>query len=120
MSDILKKREELSRYYDRVLANLRVGRQRISDSTRYNYSYYPVVFGTAELLQKSLAELNKYQVFPRRYFYPSLDTLNYVGSQQCPVSRDIAERILCLPLYHELSFEEIDMIARILLRAQNS
>jgi dTDP-4-amino-4,6-dideoxygalactose transaminase len=56
MSDILKKREELSRYYDRVLANLRVGRQRISDSTRYNYSYYPVVFGTAELLQKSIAE----------------------------------------------------------------
>ena len=86
----------------------------------YNYSYYPVVFETEELLHKSIEELNKYQVFPRRYFYPSLDTLNYVEEQICPVSRSIAGRVLCLPLYFDLSVEEVDMIARLLLRVQNN
>lgn len=117
---ILKRRKELSHYYDRVLKNLEVQQQQIHPDTDYNYSYYPVVFRSEELLLRSMEELNKYQIFPRRYFYPSLDTLNYVSARECPVSRDIAGRILCLPLYHDLSFEEIDMIARLLLRMQNN
>ena len=119
-SAILNKRKELSKYYDNILKNLRAGKQSILKGTDYNYSYYPIVFENEELLQRSMQELNKYQVFPRRYFYPSLDTLNYVEAQHCPVSRDIASRILCLPLFHDLSFEEMDMIARLLLRVQNN
>jgi dTDP-4-amino-4,6-dideoxygalactose transaminase len=120
MSAILNKRKELSKYYDTILKNLRAGKQFVLKGTDYNYSYYPIVFENEELLQRSMQELNKYQVFPRRYFYPSLDTLNYVEAQHCPVSRDIASRILCLPLFHDLSFEEMDMIARLLLRVQNN
>lgn len=120
MNAILKRRKELSDHYDHALKNLRVKKQRLQKNAVYNYSYYPVVFETEELLMRSIEELNKYQVFPRRYFYPSLDTLNYVNAQLCPVSRDIAGRILCLPLYHDLSVEEIDMIARLLLRIQNN
>lgn len=120
MDDILRKRKELSSYYDKTLAGLNVKRQKITVGTTYNYSYYPIVFSNEEILQKSMNELNKYQIFPRRYFYPSLDTLNYVLAKQCAVSRNIASRILCLPLYHDLSFEEMDMIARILLRVQNN
>lgn len=120
MDKILQKRKELSNHYDTALSGLRVKRQTINTDAKYNYSYYPIVFETETLLEKAVYELNKYQVYPRRYFYPSLDTLNYVDPQQCPVSRDIAARILCLPLYYDLSFEEIDMIARILLRVQNN
>jgi dTDP-4-amino-4,6-dideoxygalactose transaminase len=117
---ILQKRKQLSEHYNKALANLNVSSQKIQIEAGYNYSYYPVVFENEALLLNSIEELNKYQVFPRRYFYPSLDTLNYVGIQNCPISRDIAGRILCLPLYHDLSFEEIDMIARLLLRVQNN
>ena len=60
--------------------------------------YEAVVFETEEQLVRSTEELNKYGVFPRRYFYPSLDTLNYVPEQCCSVSRSIAQRILCLAL----------------------
>lgn len=120
MPAILSKRKELSLHYDAVLKNLRIKKQKIQKEAGYNYSYYPVVFETEELLHKSMEALNKYQVFPRRYFYPSLDTLNYVDEQLCPVSRDIAGRILCLPLYYDLSLEEVDMIARLLLRVQNN
>lgn len=120
MDEILLRRKELSLYYDNVLANLSVQHQLLHSYTSYNYSYYPIVFKTENILEKSLAELNKYQIFPRRYFYPSLDTLSYVDEQYCKQSRDIAGRILCLPLYHDLSLEEIDMIARLLLRVQNN
>lgn len=117
---ILKKYKQLSEHYQFALRNLKVGHQKIRQGTTYNHSYFPVVFETEDLLLRSLEELNKYHVFPRRYFYPSLDTLNYVQEQCCPVSRDIAQRILCLPLYHHLSIEEIDLIARLLLRVQNN
>lgn len=120
MDEIMSRRKELSLYYDKKLESLQVKRQLIDSEVDHNYSYYPVVFPSTEILDKTLDELNKYQVFPRRYFYPSLDTLNYVEKQHCAISRDIASRILCLPLYYDLSFEEIDMISRILLRIQNN
>lgn len=120
MDEIFQRRKELSDYYDKKLAGLLVKRQQIDKEVTYNYGYYPLVFESEKILVKMIEELNKYRVFPRRYFHPSLDKLNYVGVQHCPVSRDIASRILCLPLYHDLSFEEIDMIVRLLLRAQNN
>lgn len=118
---ILKRRKELCIFYDKRLESLEVKHQKMTNGATYNYGYYPIIFKNEEMLVKSMYELNKYKIFPRRYFYPSLDTLPYiVNSQICPISRDIASRIICLPLYHDLSFEEIDMIARILLRVQNN
>ena len=65
-----------------------------------------------------LESLNQHHVFPRRYFYPSLSTLSYVkGAFAAPVADGIAPRVLCLPLYHSLSDEEIDMICRLIHRA---
>jgi dTDP-4-amino-4,6-dideoxygalactose transaminase len=44
--------------------------------------------------------LNEKQIFPRRYFYPLLDTLSYIEPKQySPISRDISNRILALPMY---------------------
>lgn len=120
MSEILKRRKELSEYYDMKLSGMEVSRQLLNKGVEYNYSYYPVILASEEVVYKTIYELNKYQVFPRRYFYPSLDTLNYVYSEDCLFSRDIASRILCLPLYHDLSFEEIDMITSLLLMAQKN
>jgi dTDP-4-amino-4,6-dideoxygalactose transaminase len=119
MPAIMARNKELSVHYDQALRNLKVCRQKIHQHATYNHGYYPVIFETEDKLLRSVEELNKYHIFPRRYFYPSLDTLNYVQEQCCPVSRDIAKRILCLPLYFNLSKEEVDMIARLLLRVQN-
>jgi dTDP-4-amino-4,6-dideoxygalactose transaminase len=47
--------------------------------------------------------LNEKQIFPRRYFYPSLDTLSYIEPKQySSISRDISNRILALPMYSGL------------------
>ncbi len=120
IGEILSKRKEQYKYYNDKLCNLQVERQKLVDPEGYNYSYYPILFSSEGLLERSIAELNKYNIFPRRYFYPSLNRLGYVERQDCPVSESISSRILCLPLFHDLSEEEIDMIARLLLRVQNN
>jgi dTDP-4-amino-4,6-dideoxygalactose transaminase len=120
MDNILRRRKELYMHYNAALQNLDVKHQTLTDVEGYNYSYYPIVFKNESELEKSMAELNKHQVFPRRYFYPSLNTLYYLKGAECPVSESIASKVLCLPLYHDLSTEDVDMIARILLRVQNN
>lgn len=121
ISEILSKRKELSLIYDQRLEGLNVSRQRISPNCTYNYSYYPIVFESEAHLLKSLAELNSNRIFPRRYFWPSLNTISYTrGQQQMPISEDISSRILCLPLYHTMTEAEVHLVARLLLRAQNN
>jgi len=59
--------------------------------------------------------LNSEDIYPRRYFYPSLDTLDYINpSQFCRISRDIASRILCLPIYAELQTTDVHKICEII------
>lgn len=117
---ILKSRKEQCKMYDEELAELRVKRPKIQAGAEWNYSYYPVVFESEELVLRSINELNDNWIYPRRYFHPSLSGLNYVKQCSTPVSDDIAGRILCLPLYHSLKREEIAFISRILLRVQNN
>ena len=71
-----------------------------------NYSYFPIIFKSEKQLIKVQKALNENKIFPRRYFYPSLDTLNYIEPKQyMPKSRNISKRILCLPIYSELERE---------------
>lgn len=75
-----------------------------------NYAYFPLVFESEEVLLKVISILNYRNVYPRRYFYPSLDRLPYVQSEYMEVSNFIAQRIICLPIYESLSIEEQMMI----------
>jgi dTDP-4-amino-4,6-dideoxygalactose transaminase len=61
----------------------------------------------------TLDKLNKKNINPRRYFFPSLDKLPFVNSAHCEVSNDIASRVLCLPLY--VGLEEKEQIKIIIL-----
>lgn len=86
--------------------------QRFNPSlTQANHAYFSVKFQTIEIREKVITALNSKDVFPRRYFSPSLNKLNYIsGNQSCPVSEDLASTILCLPLFVGLSGEEVTMI----------
>jgi dTDP-4-amino-4,6-dideoxygalactose transaminase len=118
--EILLRRKELSERYNQMLKPLKVSKPLISSDTEFNYAYYAIVFESEAGLLKAIEALHNIYVYPRRYFYPSLHTLNYVApNQNMNVSESISARVLCLPLYHDLSFEEVDMISRALLRAQN-
>lgn len=121
IADILKKRKTLSDYYDRKLARFNMQRPTLTDREGYNYAYYPIVLPSEEMLLKCIKTLNDNWIYPRRYFYPSLTELPYLKEKSgLEVVSSVAPRALCLPLYHTLSFEEIDFVVRLLLRVQNN
>ncbi|NVJ86744.1 MAG: DegT/DnrJ/EryC1/StrS family aminotransferase [Algoriphagus sp.] len=114
IEEIISKRKELSIYYDERLEDLGFKKPKISNQVDYNYGYYPIIFPTEEQLLKCVKKLNRSEIYPRRYFYPSLDQLPYVEKGDFPNTDSISRRILCLPLYFELSFEEVDLICRLI------
>lgn len=121
VNQIIEKRRELSLHYDTFLQHFQGKKLRIREHTEYNYAYYPVVFDSEKLLTRVFDTLNQHLIYPRRYFYPSLETLPYVtNAAHCKETDLLAQRILCLPLFDTLSREEIDMIFRIILRVQNN
>ncbi len=114
IENIHSKREELYNRYEDEL-NSFVSFQESNKDMSKNYSYFPVIFKDEEELLKVQNALNKQAIFPRRYFYPSLDTLNFIEPKQyMPNSRDISRRILCLPLYPELETDMQKQIIKII------
>lgn len=97
--DIMNERKRLSQFYDSLLAG-KIRRPAFQKDLEYNYAYYPVVFESESERLAAFDRLNGLNVFPRRYFYPSLNTLPYLKEQSsCPVSEDICSRVACLPLF---------------------
>ena len=84
-----------------------------------NYSYFPVLFCDEKQLIKVEKQLVAQGIVPRRYFYPSVNTLSAIvpDAPSIPVSEDIASRILCLPLYWKLEDQSIDRICGIVREA---
>ena len=117
--EILAKRKELYLYYTENLERLDKELQLIQKNTEYNYSYLPVLLPSEELIKKIELYLNANLIYPRRYFYPSLHTLKFVDKYECPVSLCISKRVMCLPMHHKLTSEEVNFVIRILFRAQN-
>jgi dTDP-4-amino-4,6-dideoxygalactose transaminase len=120
MSEIMAQRKHQAALYDEKLKSLDIQPIGVLPQTERNYAYYPVIFRTEEALLKAIHTLNGHWIYPRRYFYPALNKLNYTNTQNCPICESISPRILCLPMYHELTDEEIVFVTRLLLRSQNN
>jgi len=102
IDNIKNKRKKVYQIYEKELKGI-VSFQKQNTKANRNYSYFPVILKNEKELLKVQKALNDKQIFPRRYFYPSLDTLNYIEpKQKCKISRDISKRILCLPIYVQL------------------
>ena len=119
VDDILHKRRQLVNVYDLQTRALPLTRPVFCDTAESNNSYYPIIFRTEEALLRTKVNLENHKIFPRRYFYPSLNLLKYVNGA-CPVSEDISARILCLPLFHDLNHDEqrycIDLVKSSLIK----
>jgi dTDP-4-amino-4,6-dideoxygalactose transaminase len=114
MSAILARREHQWKRYSVALSRAQVGQVNVPVETEYNHAYFPVVLPSEEATLALISALAEHGVVPRRYFFPALTTLPYVAQEgSCPVAEDIARRVLCLPLYHDLLDEQIDRIAQV-------
>ena len=114
LDEIITKRKRICDVYDSYLENTNVQKVKLRENTQWNYSYYPIIFSSEDALMKTKAALNDAQVFPRRYFYPSLNRLPYLAYQKTEVAEEISKKILCIPLYAGLSERDTVKITEIL------
>ena len=120
LEQIHEKRKKLTERYNEMLKNIKTSFPHWHQDGTMNYAYYPIVFESEELTIKCFESLKANEIFARRYFYPSLaKVLPYLPTVEMPVTEDIAKRVLCLPLYYDLSIEEVDLISRRILRILN-
>lgn len=91
--------------------------QKETGDSILNYSYAPILLENEEQCLRVKRALESHDIFARRYFYPSLDTLNFVKSPFMEVSRDVSSRILCLPISTHISEHEQSIICKIVRRA---
>ncbi|MCR4772072.1 MAG: DegT/DnrJ/EryC1/StrS family aminotransferase [Oscillospiraceae bacterium] len=86
----------------------------------WNYAYYPVLFdGYKDSRDQVKARLEAHNIFARKYFYPI--TTKYscfaekYGSVNVPIAAHAAETVLTLPMYSELTTEDVDRICDVIL-----
>lgn len=117
ISLILEKRKAIYSNYDQALSDT-VQLQEKNNNSSNNYVYFPIVLESEDQLLSIVQKLNKMQIFPRRYFRPSLNKLSYVEQgQACPISEDISNRVLCLPLSHSIKEKYQNIVINTILEA---
>lgn len=117
---IHEKRKEIVERYDEKLKTLKARKPVWHGASQNNYAYYPLIFESKKSMFECVEMLKNHEIFTRRYFYPSLTTLPYVEQMKLAVTDEISQRVICLPLYFDLTVEEVDLICRLILRVQNN
>lgn len=117
--EIAKRRNLAMRYRDRLKTVEEIYIPDENPEITYNYAYFPVVFNDYPLSRNQVYDrLAEHSIFARKYFYPCInDTACYrdrFGAVQTPVARKIADQVLTLPLYAELTLDEVDRICDLL------
>jgi len=116
-------RKNIYNYYKKELATTTVKFQKIIAS-KYNYGYMPILFQNKMKRDEIYSELIKNGIKPRKYFYPLTSDFDYFKNKdiylyrrdELKIATDIANRVLCLPLYPDLDIEIVDKIIHIIKR----
>jgi dTDP-4-amino-4,6-dideoxygalactose transaminase len=120
IQSILQGRKRNFEYYQSLLSGLPLQYPAINPGVEYNYAYFPIVCNNETVVLNIMEALKQKGVNTRRYFYPSLNALPYHSGTACPVSEDIASRVLCLPHYQDLPFSDMELIANTVRQTINA
>jgi len=113
VKEIIENRKSSISLYRNLLGSKKINYPSLSPNQNYNYAYFPVVFEDEAVLLKAKQLLFDNEIGTRRYFYPSLNNLPYLPMKRsCPVSDNIASRVLCLPLYYGLDAKVVEKICK--------
>jgi dTDP-4-amino-4,6-dideoxygalactose transaminase len=74
-------------------------------------TYYPIWYETEEKVIHAIEVFEKQGVYPRRYFYPPLNTV--FDGEPCPVAEENMKTVLCIPLYYSLTEKEQDKVIQL-------
>ncbi|MGH9272969.1 MAG: DegT/DnrJ/EryC1/StrS family aminotransferase, partial [Ilumatobacteraceae bacterium] len=118
---VLARRRSIRDRYASALASLVADGRTVMQGERIgaevNHAYVAVLFEDTARREQVHDALVARDVHPRRYFSPGLNQLDYVKPVVLPVADDVAARILCLPTFHEMTDDQIDLVASIVASA---
>jgi dTDP-4-amino-4,6-dideoxygalactose transaminase len=110
----LRRKLVWERYLGAFSGSEHIRLQQLNQRFGNNHSYFPVVFENETKLLRVKEQMNREGINPRRYFYPSLNQLEYLDHpSHCPESESLSQRILCLPLFPDLDPAIQDRIIQI-------
>ncbi len=111
----IRRRGEIDSLYRRELAGV-AGLKFLPQPTNHtpNHSYFPLLVddGYRETRDQLYARLRAIEVYTRRYFYPLISDmpmyrhLPSAAPENLPKAKWIADRVLCLPIYPDLSDDD--------------
>jgi len=90
------------------------------EGTVPNYSYCPVVFESQDRRDRVYEAILAQGIHSRKYFYPLVSDFppyRLVTGASTPVARSLSARVLCLPLYADISSEEVERVCTALQQA---
>jgi len=123
IDDAIAKRRKIDRDYRELLASVRGIRcLAVSDDVVHNYAYFPVLVENDYPLGRDdlYSRLKEEGIFARRYFYPLIsDFPMYRGfhsarRENLPVATDAAESVICLPVFPDLTQEDLLRIVHVI------
>ncbi len=115
LNEIIIERKKIIDKYKNKLNFNKFQSFKIRDNTLWNYSYFPVFYENEEEMFIAKKKLEAHGIFPRRYFYPSLNLLPFLLKKEINIiSENISKSVICLPLYYGLSQNDVDSIINIL------
>ncbi len=115
IDEIVAARRRISACYDSLIDELGLPfcYPKLRPETDYNFAYYPVLLESAEQLTRVLTFLNSQNIYPRRYFFPSMNTIKTLGDfPRMPVSEAVSSKVLCLPLSASMTEAQVDRVVR--------
>lgn len=126
VDEAIEKRHQVAIRYRETLRNVK-GIRFFDDmpGVRHNYSYFPIFVNAEEYgmtRDEIYFKMREKNVLGRRYFFPLISTFStYRGlpsaaPENLPVATKIANEVICLPMHHELSREDVDRILSLIVR----
>ncbi len=123
--DIRKREAVVNRYRERLDRVEGLQLNVIQENVKSNYAYFPVVFNPetfGSTRNEVFAALADEGIGARKYFYPITNSMacyhNQFDVNKTPVALRISKRVLTLPLYPDLSLEDVDRICDIILKCK--
>ncbi|KEF38883.1 putative PLP-dependent enzyme possibly involved in cell wall biogenesis [Schinkia azotoformans MEV2011] len=120
--EIAKRGLAMNRYRELLTGVKGIRLCEVQENVTPNYSYFPVLFNKDEFGKDrdEVADLlAKNNIFARKYFYPLTNGFSAYKDmfqiQETHIAKKIADNILTLPLYSDLSLEEVEQICKVIL-----
>lgn len=120
----IERRKNIANRYKELLSSIK-GISFLTDieGVKHNYAYFPIFINSDEYgksRDELYEELKKNNIYSRRYFYPLISQfptysdLDSAKKGKLNIAEDITEKVICLPIYPDLDFDDISRIVNLI------